>query len=191
MRILSPSRNALATQQIVTETSGEAISVLSVQMHRIILEADISMKNLDRLEIMLHGLHGIISNENASISAAKENLLAELWTMLGGNRRKLRGIDGHLVLLEHLGSYRMRAAAHVACALQALIGMSEDMEDLRERVTAPEFIGSKIPLEVHIRSIRAGLDRLREDRTRVREVEREREGEKRAMRGMLTVEGAN
>jgi hypothetical protein len=157
-------------------------------MSRIILEAEVNMKNLDRLEVMLRGLHEIISNENTGISAVKENLLAELWTILDGNRRMLRSIDGHLVLLQYIDSYRVRAAAHVAGALQALTAMSEDMENLRERVTAPELIGDKIPLEVHIKSIRAGLDRLREDRTRVREREREREKEKDIMRGSLTVE---
>ena len=122
---------------------------------------------------MLFTLHEIVSRENASISAAKEELLAELWTILGGNKRKLRGMDGHLFLLRHIGEYRTRAAAHVAAALQALIGMSEDMEDLRERVAAPELIGDRIPVEVHMKSIRAGLDRLQADRTRAREREEE------------------
>jgi hypothetical protein len=182
LSIINPFNNALTTQRVITETFTEAMSVLSAQMRRIILEAEVSMKNLDRLEEMLQSLHEIVSRENASISAAKEELLAELWTILGGNKRKLRGMDGHLFLLRHIGEYRMRAAAHVAAALQALTSMGEDMEDLRERVTAPELIGDKIPIEVHMKSIRAGLDRLQADRTRAREREEE------AVRRILGVE---
>lgn len=182
LSILNPFSNALTTQQVITQTFTDAMSVLSVQMRRIILEAEASMTNLDRLEEMLTTLHEIVSRENANISAEKEALLAELWTILGGNKRKLRGLDGHLFLLRHIGEYRMRAAAHVAAALQALIGMSEDMEDLRERVTAPELIGEKIPVEVHIKSIQAGLDRLKADRARAQEREEQ------AVRKILGVE---
>ena len=109
----------------------------------------------------------------STISAAKEELLAELWTVLGGNKKKLRGLNQHQFLLRNIGAYRARAAAHVAAALQALEGMSEDMEDLRERVTAPELIGDKIPVEVHMKSIKAGLERLQQGRTRAQEREEE------------------
>jgi len=45
------------------------------------------------------------------------------------------------------------------------------MEDLRERVAAPELIGSKIPVEVHMKSIRSGLERLKEGRVRSRQLQ--------------------
>ena len=45
------------------------------------------------------------------------------------------------------------------------------MEDLRERVAAPELVGDRIPVEVHMRSIKAGLDRLSEKRYQVKERE--------------------
>lgn len=45
------------------------------------------------------------------------------------------------------------------------------MEELRERVAAPELAGGEIPLEVHVRSIRSGIERLNEGRIRAREKE--------------------
>ncbi|EKM58534.1 uncharacterized protein PHACADRAFT_252952, partial [Phanerochaete carnosa HHB-10118-sp] len=149
------------------------MSVLSAQMQRVVLEAEVNMRNLDALEEQLLTLHEMVHRENRTVSAAKEELLAELWTALGGNKRKLRGLNGHLFLLRNIGAYRSRAAAHVAAALQALEGMSEDMEDLRERVAAPELIGERIPVEVHMKSIRAGLERLQQGRTRAQEREEE------------------
>lgn len=171
LSIFNPFSTVLTTQQVVARTFTGAMSVLSTQMQRIILEAEVNVKNLDRLEEMLITLHEMVSRENADISVAKEELLAELWTILGGNKKRLRGMDGHLFLLRHIAEYRTRAMAHVAAALQALTGMSEDMEDLRERVSAPELIGDKIPVEVHMKAIRAGLERLQADRTEARKTE--------------------
>ena len=147
------------------------MSVLATQMQRIILEAELNVHNLDQPEEMLGTLHEMATRENADISAAREELLAQLWTILGGNRKALRGMDGHLYLLRHIGEYRTRAMAHVVAALQAVTAMSEDLEDLRERVSAPELVGDKIPVEVHMKAIRAGLDRLQEDRIQARKRE--------------------
>lgn len=70
-----------------------------------------------------------------------------------------------------MGEYRKRARAHVAAAMQTLEAMGEDMEDLRERVTAPEIVGDKIPVEVHMKSIQSGMERLKEQRIKARERE--------------------
>ena len=94
-------------------------------------------------------------------------------------------MDGHLFLLSSVGEYRKRALAHVSAALQTLQGMSEDMEDLRERVAAPELVGERIPVEVHMRSIRAGLARLQADRERTKEREEE------AVRRILGIEAGD
>ncbi|KIP10509.1 hypothetical protein PHLGIDRAFT_33877 [Phlebiopsis gigantea 11061_1 CR5-6] len=168
---LNPFSNALTTREVVTRTFTEAMSVLATQMQRVVLEAEVSVRNLDHLEEMLVTVHEMASRENADITAAKEELLAQLWTILGGNRKELRGMDGHLYLLRHIGEYRARAMAHVVAALQAVTAMSEDMEDLRERVSAPELVGDKIPVEVHMKAIRAGLERLKEDRIKAQKRE--------------------
>ena len=76
--------------------------------------------------------------------------------------RSLRKFEAHFALLRHMGAYRTQALAHDIAALHALREMSDRMEDLRERVAAPELVGAEIPLEVHVHSIRAGLDRLKQ-----------------------------
>lgn len=139
---------------------GNSMEVLASHMKRIMVEADVSMKHLDRLEEMLVTLHEIVTRENKTVVAEKEEILAQLWTWLGGNQRELKSADFNLHLLRHIGQYRMRAAAHVAATLSALATMSDGMEDLRERVTAPELLGDKVPVDVHLKGIRAGLDRL-------------------------------
>ncbi|THH32243.1 hypothetical protein EUX98_g1928 [Antrodiella citrinella] len=174
-----PLSSGMATRNAVRETFADAMGVLSNQVSRIILEAEASIVNLDRLEERLLILYEIVSREDKFISAEKADLLAELWTILGGNRRRLRGLEGHTFLLRNIGEYRRRAQAHVVAAMQTLQGMSEDMEDIRERVAAPEIVGERIPIEVHIKSISAGLERLTQKRIKAQEREEE------AMRRML------
>lgn len=136
------------------------MAVLSSHMKRIVVEAEVSIKHLDRLEEMLSTLHEIVTRENKTVVADKEELLAQLWTMLGGHRRQLHSADFHLHLLRRIGWYRKSAYAHVKATLMALETMREGMEDLRERVTAPELLGETVPVDVHLKGIQAGLDRL-------------------------------
>ena len=49
--------------------------------------------------------------------------------------------------------------------------VAKDLEDLRERVAAPEIVGDHIPIEVHMKSIQSGMERLKEQRIRARERE--------------------
>jgi len=171
LRSLVPWSSRPSTDEIVTKTFTEAMSVLSASMERLVIEAEVSFANLDKLEERLSTLHEVVSREDSSISSAKSELLSELWTKVGGNRYALRGHDQHLKLLKDLGGYRKRALVHVVAALQTLRGMSDDMEDLRERVSAPELVGSRIPVEVHMKSIRGGLERLKEGRIKARDRE--------------------
>ncbi|KAJ6623975.1 hypothetical protein B0H10DRAFT_2008034 [Mycena sp. CBHHK59/15] len=128
----------------------------------------LNLSNLDKLEEQLSVLHELVSREDTSISSVQSELLGELWTKVGGNRRKLRGYEQHLRLLKGLTEYRKRALVHVVSALQTLRQMSEDIENLRERVAAPELTGSRIPVEVHIKSIQSGLERLKDGRLKAK-----------------------
>ena len=160
-----PFNNAVDnTAELVRGMFSDAMGVVSNHISRLVLEAHASLADLEHLDERLQVLHEIVARENASVTAEKDELLAQLWTFLGGNRRELKGLDGHLDLLKNIGTFRKRAQAHVIAALQALQAMSEDMEDLRQRTAAPELVGERIPVEVHIKSIQAGLDRLNQKR---------------------------
>lgn len=162
LAIWKPARPS--TKEVIRDTFEEAMSVVSANMERIILEAEHSHHNLNALEEKLATLHKIVSREDSSVSSDKAEVLEELWTKLGRNQKKLRNFDHNLNLLKGLNNYRRQARVHVVAALETLRGMSEDIEDMRERVAAPDLVGSKVPVEVHMKSIRMGLERLRERR---------------------------
>lgn len=93
--------------------------------------------------------------------------MSELWTLLGGNSKKLGKLDSQLKLLKQVNTYRQSALAHVSGTLIKLQAMSHDLEDLRERVGAVEMV----PLSVHIENIELGIERLEQGRSKARELE--------------------
>jgi hypothetical protein len=97
------------------------------------------------------------------------------------NRRVLGNYSHHLGL-RNLSVDRGHALGHVVAALSALQSLSDDVEDLRERVAAPEILERQIPAEVYM-SIRRGLNRLGEGRLKAKE-----RGEE-AIHMILTYEG--
>ncbi|KAJ7262747.1 hypothetical protein B0H12DRAFT_306422 [Mycena haematopus] len=167
---------------LILSTFEDSMNYLSFAIQGLVLEFELNLQNLNKLEEQLSVLHELVSREDGSISSAKSDLLGELWTKVGGNRRRLRGYEHHLQLLKGLTEYRKQALVHVVSALQTLTQMSEDIENLRERVAAPELSGSRIPVEVHIRSIQNGLDRVKEGRTKAKVKESE------ALRKIMSVE---
>ncbi|EJF64846.1 hypothetical protein BD309DRAFT_1003167 [Dichomitus squalens] len=171
MRVIWPFGVEPPTQAAALEAFHKSMEVHASEMKRLILEVEVSSTNLDALEEHLATLHDICARENLSMSSARDALLSDLWTILGGNRDRVRSFNANLELLRDLGEYRRRAAAHVAAAMHTLQAMGEDMEDLRERVSAPELVGDVVPVEVHMKSIRAGMDRLKEQRVKAKERE--------------------
>ncbi|KAG2035788.1 hypothetical protein BDR03DRAFT_993243 [Suillus americanus] len=170
---LIPFHTGPTTQQVIVDTFTTAMDTFSVAIQRLILEAEISMHNLDVLEVDLSAVRDAVMREDVDVTTEKSEILGALWTKLGGNKRALRDTDRRLDLLKDLGGYRKQAQAHVVGALQTLNSMSEDMEDLRERVAAPELADGRIPLHVHIESIQSGLQRLQDGRVRAKEREEE------------------
>ncbi|CAK5273986.1 unnamed protein product [Mycena citricolor] len=168
---LIPWKSSTSKTAIILDAFEDSMNYLSFTLQRLVVEFELSMRNLDNLEEKLSVLHEMVTREDVSLSSAKSELLSELWTILGGNRRKLRGYENHLGLLKGLGQYRKQALMHVVSALQALTQMSEDIENLRERLAAPELTGSRIPVEVHIKSIQSGLERIKEGRAKAKEKE--------------------
>jgi hypothetical protein len=132
------------------------------EINRLIGEAQSLLMVLTNLEDRLDIIHGIVVRDDAQVKATKEDLMTNLWTLLGGNRGKLKRTDRQLQLLKDIGGYRKLAFAHISGTILKLQEMSTGLEDLRERVAAPEVLRdmTEIPLSVHIENIRMGVERL-------------------------------
>lgn len=164
-------RPVKTTDAVVMETFQEAMNVLSGHLERLIIELETNYQTLDSLEEKLGTLRDIVGREDQQITADKEELLSYLWTKLGGNRKDLQNYERNLGLLRELSVHRRQASARVVATLHTLQSVSQDMEEMRERVAGPNLAGSRIGPEVHMRSIQNGLERLREGRSRAKQIE--------------------
>ena len=166
----------LTTDEIITETFENAMNVLSKETQHLIVEAESNYRNLLNLDEKLASLHEFISREGLTSYYKMAGNLAALWTGPGGNLEKMGNSLRHLELLNDLESYRKQAITYAAAALMTfdstlltLHSINEDMEDMRERVAAPDLLGTSTPVEVHMKTVKMGLQRLREGRVRLEE----------------------
>jgi hypothetical protein len=145
------------------------MDALSTNMQRLVMEAEASINDLIKLEEKLKSIHEVVSREDKSIFE-DERELWRLWTFLGGNRDELRRMADHHMLLKGVNEYRGRALSHVEAALQIMETMDANMEELRQRTAAPRLVGDAIPIDVHIKSLKSGLERLKGIRTSAKQM---------------------
>lgn len=146
------------------------------EIHKLVAEAQDILMVLTNLEDRLDVIHGISIRDDMHTTALKEEILSELWTMVGGNRGKLNKLTGQLDLLKRVGFNRKTAYAHVSGIIIRLQAIAAGLEDLRERVVSPELLRDRIdiPLSVHIENIQKGVERLDASRQAARELQYER-----------------
>jgi len=163
------------TARVISKTFTEAMSVLSAHLERLITSAEYNLHSLDALEEQLNVLHEILSRDASSISESQEQVLSSLWTFLGGNKGELKILREKGELLGRLGMYRRQALIRVVSALEMLRRMRDDVEELRERALTPQLVGvgsgGEVPVEVHMKAIRAGIERLKEGREKAKRLE--------------------
>jgi len=155
--------------KLLKTTFDDAMDTLTSQVERLVIEAEANIYNLNELEERLIALNELVSRENRDVEGERDDLLASLWTKLGAHRKELRNFDKNFAILKNIKTYRNQARVHVIATLQTLQSLSEDMIEMRERVAAPGLIGERIPLEVQMKSIQLGIDRLKENRLRARQ----------------------
>ncbi|KIK76402.1 hypothetical protein PAXRUDRAFT_835373 [Paxillus rubicundulus Ve08.2h10] len=160
---LGPTEN-----EIISTVFTLAMDESEQTIAKLVLEADRSLHDLDQMDVDLTTLYKITTRESKATAKEKNEVLGELWTKLGGNRRSLREYGDRLELLNDLEEYRKKALGHVTATSRALELMSNDLEVLRDGVAAPALLGGKVPLHVHIESIKSGVERLRKGQMRSR-----------------------
>jgi hypothetical protein len=118
---------------------------------------------LQRLDELLDTIYAITINDDATITADQEELLAQLWTLVGGNKSKLTSNNKKLSLLRNVSAYRKKALTHVSDTLLKLRQIQAELENLRDGVEAPTVLGyrDELPISYHLDLIDRGVDRLR------------------------------
>ncbi|KAI9047541.1 hypothetical protein LZ554_008257 [Drepanopeziza brunnea f. sp. 'monogermtubi'] len=172
-KLLAPFQPVKFTERILLDQYIQHTRIVEEEINKLIAEAQAVLMVLTNLEDRLDVIHGIAIRDDMHTKALKEEILSELWTIVGGNRGKINKMDRKLDLLKQVGTYRKTAYAHVSGTIIRLQAMGLGLEDLRERVGSPELLRDRIdiPLEVHIESITKGVERLEESRLNARKLE--------------------
>ena len=174
-KILAPFQPLKFTEDTLLDQYMQHTRVVEDEVNRLVAEAQALLMVLQNLEDRLDVIHGIAIRDNLHTQGSKAEVLSQLWTMLGGNRKKLGKFDSQLRLLQQVDTYRQNAIAHVSGTLVKLQGMGAELEELRERVGSVELLGGKgaIPLRLHIENIEMGVERLEKGRKGAKELENE------------------
>jgi len=104
-------------------------------------------------------LHDLTTHESPYQKVERSRLLAELWTILGGNRVKKQIFEDNLELLKDLDKLRRTAVSQIQTTLYSLTSFQLDLQELRGQVARPNII--EIPIEIHIENVGKGIERLR------------------------------
>ena len=176
-KLLAPFQPVKAkfTESALLDQYIKHTEIIEEEIRKLIDEAQALLMVLNSLEDRLEVIHGIVTRDGIHANAQREEILSELWTMVGGNKGKLTKTQRQLALLGQVGMYRKSAYGHVAGTILKLQQIGAGLEDLRERVATPELLRDRvdIPLSVHIENIQRGVERLEEGRQNARKTENE------------------
>lgn len=174
-RLLAPFQPIKFTEDALLDQYLQHTRVVEDEINRLVVEAQALLLVLQNLEDRLDVIHGIAVRDNLHAQGGRNEVLSQLWTMLGGNRSKLGKFDSQLRLLDQVNTYRQNAIAHVSGTLIRLQSMGAELEELRERVGGVELIGGRgsVPLSLHIENIELGVERLERGRKGAKELENE------------------
>jgi hypothetical protein len=173
-RILAPFQPLQFTESKLLDQYIQHSRIVSEEIEQLVVEAQALLGVLQNLEDRLEVIHGIAYRDNMHAQVSKDEILSQLWTLLGGNRAALGKYNKQLGLLRQVGEYRKIAWAHVSGTILKLQAMGAELEELRERVGSAELLRHRadIPLAVHLESIRLGVERLEQGREAARELEK-------------------
>ncbi|CAE6382058.1 unnamed protein product [Rhizoctonia solani] len=154
----------------------QSIELMGKNLRRLIHEAQDNIGSLERLTERLNIIQDMVSTERGEINE-KEHMLRQQWfrELFGMNEGERYSNGVSLRVLQTVQDNREHALHHVADTLLKLNQMSNDLDDLRERVATPLIVGdsSNTPIEDHIASMRVGTKQLENGQIRMREIEDE------------------
>ncbi|KAI5981459.1 hypothetical protein EDD15DRAFT_2203963 [Pisolithus albus] len=126
----------------------------------LILRAVEIQGNLDSVESRLEVVCDLVAMEASGLKVQKSDLLADILTVVGLNRRYISRLDSQIQALKDIARYRTAAARYLAATFSGLEQLQEVMEVLRSLATGVGLIEG-MPLEALIDALTVGIQRLR------------------------------
>lgn len=165
LNIFSPFQPVSLSPNVLLDQYLRHTGAIEEQIGTLIQEAFVLRDILENLDGRLDLIADIVHRDGIKTESHQDELFAQLWTKLGGNRASAAKLKQQLELLNSVTHNRRAAWGHVTSTILKLQAISNSLDDLRERVAVPAAVGSeKVPLSVHIESINLGIERLESQR---------------------------
>ncbi|KAI5981327.1 hypothetical protein EDD15DRAFT_2379802 [Pisolithus albus] len=143
----------------ITQAFDRVLFQFQHSLSLLILRAVEIQGNLDSVESRLEIVRDLVAMEASSLKVQKSDVLADILTVVGLNRRYIVRLDSQLQALEDISRYRTAAARYLAGAFSGLEQLQEVMELLRSPATGVSLLDG-MPLEALIDALTAGIQRL-------------------------------
>ena len=142
------------------------MTLISEELEPVTRSTDIAIKQLHEHKQQLRIINSIVVREERAVGQEVARIQASSWTALGGNQQKLRRLKERQMELQNLGEYHKRTLAHVGGTLRKLRTKRADTINLRERALSAS---QHIPVQIHVKSLMTGLERLQQAQIDTRE----------------------
>ncbi|RIA93235.1 hypothetical protein C1645_804160 [Glomus cerebriforme] len=159
LKALEDVRDNRVSAKELAGAYNQMMNLIDNDLKRMIIVGQDALGSLTDLDEKLISLHDLATQESTYQNKGHKKLLAELWTIFGGNRVKKQLFEENLELLRNLDKHRRTAVTQIQTTLYSLTSFQLDMEELREQVSRPSII--EMPIDIHIESISKGIERLR------------------------------
>ena len=126
-------------------------------------------EDLQQIQMRLDTIREISTSEASILLEEKHSVLAELWTIFGGNRQHLAMLDRNLKALRMIYEYHGLANRCVSSTQQELRGMRIALDELRPLASGAILLEGSSSLDAIMEQIRSGGERLLEKQSRVAE----------------------
>ncbi|KAF4975864.1 hypothetical protein FZEAL_7405 [Fusarium zealandicum] len=175
-----PTPENVFNERVLLDKYIEHTALVGDRISTLILEAQAVLRLLTKAEDHLALIYDISSRSSADAASRRENVLWNIWTIVGANSHQLSSLSRQLNLLRQVDAQRSSAVAQVSALILELESIQAGLGDLRDRVAEPELLRNgvggvpSIPLSVHIETIDRGVERLEDARKRIRDAENDR-----------------
>ncbi|KAK8143718.1 hypothetical protein G3M48_006840 [Beauveria asiatica] len=179
------------SERILRDKYIEHMTLVSERIAALILEAQAVLRLLTKAEDHLSLIYDVSSRSAATLSSHRDEILWNVWTLVGGNARRLSHLTRQLALLKKVDAQRDSAVVQVSALVLELEAIQAGLGDLRDRVAEPGVLRdaaspavASLPLTIHIETIDRGVERLEAARRRIRAAEDDRVREALARSGL-------
>ena len=174
--LMAPFQPVKYTEDTVLDLYIKHSDEVQQEIGDLLTEAQAVFSLLRSLEDTIDAIHGVTARDTYYTNLGRDEVLAELWSRLGGNRKQKAMFNSQLKVLKQISTYGQAAYTNIGGAILKLQTMSAEIDQLKERLMSVEPDSGKpnIPLSVHLENIRLGVERLEEARAFARDARLEK-----------------